>query len=1610
MVERAVINQQLNVSVNAPGGYLQPFPFPCYVSDDFLLVLQGVLPLVLVISSSLAVSLLARVLTFEREHKLQDMLSLMGVGVLEHWCSWIVVYQFLLLPSTCFNWAMLSFGGIMPHSDKLLLLLVLVSYNFSLTSFAILASIPFKNANIAGSATGLVYFLLFFLTPLVEYLEFGLSIWQMLLVLLLSPSALGLFAYYAVQFEVQVIGLNWHNMHLSPYNTDKSNPLMCWSFLLLDAVAYFWLALYLQTVLPGMHGVRRPWYFPLDPRYWLGTQRAAALWRRVRGEKYARLEDLSELLPGEGSTWEVLAEEEGPEHLTKGVEINRMGKMYSWGLFGRQKVAALHCLSLSLFEGQITALLGHNGAGKTSLMMILSGIISQTSGCATIYGKSLKRDIGQLRDRYLGLCPQHSILYDHLTVDEHLLFYGSLRGLPGAQIRREAGSLLACMRLLEHRGKRVRQLSGGMCRKLCVCLAFLGSPKLVVLDEPTAGIDPYSRRHIWDFLMSQREGRCTLLSTHHMDEAEVVGDRIAIIDHGHLLCVGGLPFLKQQFQLKYVLKVEKESGEAATGDVAQLVETHVPSAKLEKCTGEEEHYSIPLSVVREDNSISRLFSVLEEEQHTYGISSYGFEAPTLEQLFLKLTELRYSEEISHQSQGEEGEHSVGGSSHASNSRSVCRLLSPIKSWSLQFYALLLKRLHHTRRDLKGLILQYFLFLLMLVLTLWISTISPFPANNGTIRFSTSAYEEISKPNHFVILGSGILPVPLGYPTAESYLQTIVCSGGLGVPPDYTPDTSLDTSHLNVSSNSRQTPILCPWYPKQKWNSFNAINKTQVQSLVNDTCSCDTGEYLCPVGSSGPQPGTLVSGGSMLLDLRGRNISDYLFKTQKRYVQQLYGGVSFGQTREDVPPVRGDIRDVINKNIRENNNKLSFETFVEREYSKAWFSFKGYHAMPIYLNVMNNAILRRELSDLRGLSYNLSRYGIVAASEPWPPTQEELALREIRTGKPLMVPLLALFGFCFLASSFVLFVLEERVSGTKHLQSISGLNKLVYWTSSYAWDLAGYTLAILLGSLVFLAFDKPAFVSPSYYPVFLAACMGFGCVSISLMYSVSWLFSSPGKAYVVMFCLSYVVGMIAMVVNYSYDFINREKNRETSQLLENIFLLFPSYSLCKVLYEMIIIYIRESAVREFGAQFNISSEVSGASQLYQFETIWKYITAMFVEAAVLFVFNLSIDLCVDFLIIHPPLKLFSYKRHDLEDDDVIEEERRVLAEPGDNTLSLNNLYKHYLGPRDLIRPCLPKSINSKHPISYAVRNLTLGVRGECFGLLGLNGAGKTSVFNMITGVRSVSSGSIKISGQDIHRARLRAYRLLGYCAQFDSLFPLLTGREQLFLYGRLRGMSGKELEQRVDKLIARLYLGEYADMPSGRYSGGNKRKLSTAIALVSRPSLLLLDEPTAGIDPYAKQFLWRLIRELTSEGVSSLLTTHSMSECEVLCSRIGIMKEGHLQCIGSPQHLKSKYGQGYVMKLYLAPTEDHQQLLLEVNRRLPYARLKNEHQSLLDFQLEGKFKLSETLSHVFEIRNEFSIQEFSIGQTTLDDVFLKIVSDQEASAQGEGIMLTNMHTV
>jgi len=179
----------------------------------------------------------------------------------------------------------------------------------------------------------------------------------------------------------------------------------------------------------------------------------------------------------------------------------------------------------------------------------------------------------------------------------------------------------------------------------------------------------------------------------------------------------------------------------------------------------------------------------------------------------------------------------------------------------------------------------------------------------------------------------------------------------------------------------------------------------------------------------------------------------------------------------------------------------------------------------------------------------------------------------------------------------------------------------------------------------------------------------------------------------------------------------------------------------------------------------------------------------------------------------------------------------------------------------------------------------------------------------------------MAGRDVTIDPRSAQRLFGYCPQFDALFDLLTGREHLRMYAAIKGIPAKLVDAAVNSKITEMSLEKHADRLAGSYSGGNKRKLSVAVATIGAPPIVFLDEPSTGMDPVSRRFMWDVIARLASNqgpnATSIVLTTHSMEECEALCSRMAIMVDGRLRCLGSAQHLKTRYGSGLQLELNLA---------------------------------------------------------------------------------------------
>lgn len=218
-----------------------------------------------------------------------------------------------------------------------------------------------------------------------------------------------------------------------------------------------------------------------------------------------------------------------------------------------------------------------------------------------------------------------------------------------------------------------------------------------------------------------------------------------------------------------------------------------------------------------------------------------------------------------------------------------------------------------------------------------------------------------------------------------------------------------------------------------------------------------------------------------------------------------------------------------------------------------------------------------------------------------------------------------------------------------------------------------------------------------------------------------------------------------------------------------------------------------------------------------------------------------------------------------------------------------------------------SVTKRFENMVAVDNLSIIIpQGELLGLLGPNGAGKSTLTKMISGMLNPSSGTIKVRGYDIQDEPMKVKELIGVVPQDIVLYDYLNAGENLAFYGRLYGLSGKKLKTKIDELLKFTKLDEKAvKRHVSTYSGGMKRRVNIAAALLHEPQVILLDEPTAGLDPQNKHALWEIIKTLKTQGKTIVLTTHMMEEAEELCDTVAIMDNGKIIAMGSPHQLINK---------------------------------------------------------------------------------------------------------
>ncbi|CAH8631228.1 unnamed protein product [Schistosoma intercalatum] len=1565
-IDRSLIN--INCKVNDSSQklkvVLQRMPFPPYIKDEFIIIIQKQLALMLILGFIFPTLYCTRLILIEKQRGMKEMLKLLGLGESTYWFSWLITNLFVFTLISLFLSILLCFqlsgnGPILGLSNPFLIFLSLLLYGISIFTFGFALSTLFN-------------------------------------------SGLG------VQFS----------SYFKPASPDDSLSihLLC-SMFIFDSIVFLILTHYISAVWPGKYGIPKPWYFPflclcrrkLTFEVLLDNAKPNELTRNAkettrllslpntdgRNEELQTNQQINinntEFIPSDpfpeknepllehnddgDDTLERLSAqssdmyeyfESEPVGLQVGIAIDHLCKVYS---NKQSTVVAVSGLTMNIYEGQITVLLGHNGAGKTTTLSILTGLYPPTSGTAYIYGHDIRNDIEGIHGN-LGFCSQHDVLYDTLTVEEHLYLSAHLRGCDNSTVEQQVERTLRKIYLRDKKSEYTKALSGGMKRRLSIGMALIGDSKVLILDEPTSGLDPEARRQVWDILQAERQQKTILVTTHYMDEADHLGDRIAIMAGGELKCCGSPLFLKAKYGAGYLLSIVKQSS-CSSDYVLKQVKHHIPNAFTRSDYGEEIRILLPLESI---DKFGNLFEDLESNKISLGISSFGVSVTTMEEVFFQVSKQTNIVSCCSRETRERRCKTTEQSRCTPETKVGHKQLRSqgFLFYRQQFCALMIKRYIFTKRNLIFVLSQIIVPIAFTLIALFI-------------------FHHLLNKNNSLDPRLDLLLKPYG----KDLLLTF--------------------------SNEAEG-----WEKRQNTDQF-------IQSYMRQFDS----KQVTPIEFN-------TSTGSYEDHLLKQIAIPHLFYFRLKSIIGL------------VVDTKSTLKDQI----------ISL---------RAYFQGESFHAAPISLNAVVNGFLQYLTSVNQticpGLTTNNSPPQIYVSNQPLPETKEERAkqideieglMRVVVAGFPLASNIL--FAASYLASCFGFFPVYETVTKAKHLQFVSGVKLALYWISIYVWDLCIFFLSVGSILLCFMAFNLEQFALGERFHNLVILFGLFIWAVLPQTYLLSRLFRSPTSGLVWITAINVFTASIGLIMVglLSHPMIHQQAVGVC--LMYFWIAISPSFCLSHGIFQLFINYQFRQVCDSPLVQFLCLVDQVNACCLktcdpfcaywtnnelsYELGGVGAHLTALSIHGFLYFSLVLISDssigrnLKICFIILY---RRFRYRHHNPEllllnqyHDDLSFDDSNLPAEDVDvrqHRHLVESLPYARLKEQTSLALCRvsktygsinPRCKQNKKP---AVDRLSLAIPpSECFGLLGVNGAGKTTTFRMITGDLEPSSGHIIVVGHDLNRNLRKAQQSLGYCPQFDALLPYLTGYETLQLFARLRGIQEGLLNTEIDQLLSDLKLTDLAHVLVSRYSGGNRRKLSVAIALVGETPLICLDEPTTGVDPISRRHIWNLLLKYRRQGRTLVLSSHSMEECEALCSRVSIVVNGRMKCLGTCQHLKARFGHGYSLNIQVMipmvnhhlssfnaePTVSstsssrvpHQLSLINavnnvdsfVKREFPDARLVDRHQGVLQYHLPTDGRNQIRLSHIFHLmesnKTRLGLLNYSINQTTLEQIFIDLIKLQE----------------
>ncbi|CAL2036778.1 unnamed protein product [Caenorhabditis brenneri] len=1112
------------------------------------------------------------------------------------------------------------------------------------------------------------------------------------------------------------------------------------------------------------------------------------------------------------------------------VELNNVVKIYPTG------EKAVNGLSFRAIRGQVSILLGQNGCGKSTTFSMISGVALPTSGSIKVAGVDAVRQKDKAR-KFIGFCPQYNPLYDRLTVLEHLELVNALKEGPSHLFLGEAKQLLQAIRLADKAGTHAANLSGGMKRKLCVCMAMIGGSKVVLLDEPTAGMDPGARKDVQLMLEKIKVNRTILLTTHYMDEAERLGDWVFVMSYGKMAASGSLNYLKKKFGSGYVLTVVldvKSDRKHSTRLVKEICHHIIEDSKLKDQRGQmiemtlpedEKKKIVPLLKVLEaiiakkykSKPIKKLPSSLKEKIKKLKITTLGLSLSSLETVFIRICDecdLVIAKEKNLEDKREIAEKNYEMLTEMKKHKRVTG--SALQS--SQFSCLLRKRYYYTLRNIYQLFFQIVIPILIVVL--------------GLNMMNKDTNMKIEKKET-----------------------------------------------LDLNSFPKSVVVMMKGGGNKK-DHYNDI-KNQIEGFKHlKVKEHDTGE---------------------------------------------------------------NHEDLIQKYYKE---PLGFIVEVKNNVATIFFNSAISRAVPILTSLAANWYVKDG-------GYNVKLEWVTSVKEE---AQNKFFVF-------LTIPFFLTLGFALVTAPFVQFSIEERVCKFSHQQHLTGMSKLIFWSANILWDSLIFIIFAGTTLLLFLAYSRYTDSLPLICLMYLLLLTAI----VPITYMASLIFESPAKASTLLVIYQLLLSVIVVIAMMLMTFL---KSKSTNIVTPIFYIICPPSAFLFGFLKATI----ESELKKDPDGF--------LSQMIAYKNLWDWngLTrdifflgfACFVSSIVVYAMQNRSTRVAIFDLRHKAEKPIPKKPVRLAPCKAVMLEEKLVHRPQVKNCTVV--------VKDLVR------VFGKF---RAVNGVCLTVRhNECFGLLGTNGAGKTTTFDILTGLRFPSGGSAIIDGKDVVK-----HNYVGYCPQFDSILPDLKCIEALEIMAQLHGYANPKLA--VRHVLICVGMVEHAHKNVRMCSGGQKRKISVGIAMLTRSKCIMMDEPTAGIDPRARREIWEILDWMREKSGSSIvLTSHSMEECEALCSRIAILRKGEMIALGTSQDLKSQYGNTYTMTLMVKKISDRDRVIKGVQKKMKEAVLKTALTNIttsLVWELPKKpgDKWSRKYEKVEKLAKKLHVKDFMLTQSSLEDTFITL---------------------